>query len=115
VRSWTGAGLAALLGTLALAGQASAQVSVGECEGRSLRGAECGSIGVPLNHADPTPPPQARSISLGYVRFRARQARRGTIVFIAGGPGESAVRDAGAIANRTLAPPAMKTIVPRRA
>jgi pimeloyl-ACP methyl ester carboxylesterase len=104
VRSWTGAGLAALLGTLALAGQASAQVSVGECEGRSLRGAECGSIGVPLNHADPTPPPQARSISLGYVRFRARQARRGTIVFIAGGPGESAVRDAGAIANRTLAP-----------
>ena len=104
MRSWTGAVFLALLATSTLAGPASAQVTVGECEGSSLRGAECGSIGVPLNHADPTPPPRARSLQLGYVRFRARQARRGTIVFIAGGPGESAVRDAGAIANRALAP-----------
>lgn len=104
MRKLFGVGVAvAAAGAFGVAG-AQAQVTVGECAGSSLRGAECGKIAVPLNHADPAPPPQARTIDLGYVRFRARQARRGTIVFVAGGPGESAVRDAGAIANRALAP-----------
>ena len=86
------------------ASEATAQVSVGECEGSSLRGAECGRIGVPLDHSNPTPPPAARSISLGYVRFRAREQRRGTIVFIAGGPGESIVRSAASVVNGPLRP-----------
>ncbi|CAA9502391.1 MAG: hypothetical protein AVDCRST_MAG85-1847 [uncultured Solirubrobacteraceae bacterium] len=94
--------LAVLFGTLAFASEATAQVSVGECEGRELRGAECGTVGVPLNHADPAPAADARTISLGYVRFRARAARRGTIVFIAGGPGEAVVRNAASIANGPL-------------
>ena len=103
MRRWIG-GASVVLAVALGAAPASAQVSVGECEGAALRGAECGSLGVPLDHAQAEPPPAARGLTLRYVRFRAREQRRGTIVFIAGGPGESAVRDARAIADRLLAP-----------
>ena len=99
MRWMTGLVVALVLG---VASDAAAQVSVGECQSRTLRGAECGTLAVPLDHA--TPPPSGRAISLGFVRFRAREARRGTIVFVAGGPGQAAVADAGTIANGMLRP-----------
>ncbi len=49
-----------------------------------------GTLAVPLDHADPGGP----KVDLAYAHFRAREARRGTIVFLAGGPGEAAVRSA---------------------
>jgi pimeloyl-ACP methyl ester carboxylesterase len=94
--------LVAVLLLVAGAGQAAAQVSAGACETPSLRGAECGAVGVPLDHSNPLPPPQGRIVSVGYVRFPARRARRGTVVFLAGGPGQSAVRSARRLVDGSL-------------
>ena len=99
VRRFIGAG-AVLLVSMVVAADAGAQVTVGECDARSLRGAECGSFGVPLDHANAEP--SARRVSIGYVRFRARGARRGTVVFIAGGPGQAAVTSAGELVGGPL-------------
>ncbi|MDQ3741316.1 MAG: alpha/beta hydrolase, partial [Actinomycetota bacterium] len=57
-----------------------------------------GTLSVPLAHADPG----GASIELAYAHFRAREASRGTIVFLAGGPGEAAVRNARAIVGGAL-------------
>src|SRR3712207_2924111 len=85
---------------LAVVPAAQAQVTVERCEGRSLRGAECGIVAVPLNHA--SPPPSGRSIRLAFVRFRAQGRRRGTVVFLAGGPGQAATTIAGQAARGEL-------------
>ena len=53
---------------------------------------------MPLDHAQPGGP----RIDIAYARFPARVTSLGTIVFLAGGPGEAAVRDARAIVARTL-------------
>ncbi|HEX8086156.1 MAG TPA: alpha/beta fold hydrolase [Solirubrobacteraceae bacterium] len=50
-------------------------------------------LDVPLDHADP----RGATLELAYARVPARGAARGTIVFLAGGPGEAAVRDARVI------------------
>jgi pimeloyl-ACP methyl ester carboxylesterase len=94
--------LAGLAMGLGLVPGAQAQVRTGTCDDRELRGAECGSVGVPLDHDNATPPPQAPSIGLAYVRFPATTARRGTVVFLAGGPGQAATPLAGSIANGSL-------------
>lgn len=87
---------------LGLAPGASAQVTRGACEARDLRGAECGSFRAPLDHDGATPPPQAPAISISYVRFAARGARRGTVVLLAGGPGQAATPLAGDLASGPL-------------
>jgi pimeloyl-ACP methyl ester carboxylesterase len=71
---------------------AAAQAQLGPCTDRALRGAECGTVPVPLDHSDRSA--QARRITVGFARFRATGSRRGTIVFIAGGPGQAAVAGA---------------------
>jgi pimeloyl-ACP methyl ester carboxylesterase len=56
-----------------------------------------GTLAVPLDHAQP----DGARIELGYVRFRARRASRGTIVFLAG-PGGAIVEDAGFVLREVL-------------
>lgn len=88
---------------LGLAPDAGAQVTAGQCESRELREADCGSFQVPLDHDSSAA--QSPSLSLSYVRFAARVAspeRRGTIVFLAGGPGQAATPLAGSVANGPL-------------
>ncbi|HEV2813772.1 MAG TPA: alpha/beta fold hydrolase [Solirubrobacteraceae bacterium] len=58
------------------------------------------TVSVPLDHANPG----GARIDVAYARFPARGARRGTIVFLAGGPGEPAVGSAGEIATDLLRP-----------
>jgi len=87
---------------LASAPAAGAQGVVGPCEDSELRGAQCGRIAVPLDHGNPAPPPQGRTTPLAYVRYPARERRRGTIVFLAGGPGQAATPLAARIANGPL-------------
>jgi pimeloyl-ACP methyl ester carboxylesterase len=94
--------LAATAATLALAPGAAGQGLAGPCSARALAGAQCGSVGVPLDHADPTPRSERRTLGLAFVRFRATAARRGTIVFLAGGPGQAATPIAGALARGPL-------------
>jgi pimeloyl-ACP methyl ester carboxylesterase len=57
-----------------------------------------GTLEVPLEHANPG----SVKLDLAYVRFPARGTSQGTIVFLAGGPGEPAVADARAIADGLL-------------
>jgi pimeloyl-ACP methyl ester carboxylesterase len=87
---------------LALPPTATAQVAVGQCEDRELRGAECGRLAVPLDHTNPAPPPEGRTIPLSYVRYPARQQRRGTVVFLAGGPGQASTPLAASVARGPL-------------
>lgn len=56
------------------------------------------SLAVPLDHARPDGP----KITVSYVRFPARETSRGTVVFLAGGPGEPAVRHGRSIADEVL-------------
>ncbi len=50
-------------------------------------GFDRGTLAVPLTHSDPG----GAQLSLAYAQFQARRQSRGTIVFLAGGPGEPAV------------------------
>jgi pimeloyl-ACP methyl ester carboxylesterase len=59
-----------------------------------------GTLPVPLDHGDPA----SATLDLAYARFPAKGTSRGTILFLAGGPGEAAVRDARAIADGLLRP-----------
>jgi pimeloyl-ACP methyl ester carboxylesterase len=59
-----------------------------------------GTLPVPLDHADPA----SATLDLAYARFPAKGTSRGTIVFLAGGPGEAAVRNARTIADGLLRP-----------
>ena len=91
---------AAIGALLALAPGAQAQSTAGDCTDRDLRGAECGRLSVPLDHA--TTAPDAQRLALSYVRYPAREARRGTIVFLAGGPGQAATPLAPQVARGPL-------------
>jgi pimeloyl-ACP methyl ester carboxylesterase len=75
-----------------------AQAKVGPCAERSLRGAECGSFPVPLDHSAP----QGARLALKYVRIPAAAARRGVVVFLAGGPGQAATPLAASVADGPL-------------
>ena len=61
-------------------------------------GAQEARISVPLDHADPT----GARIDIAYQRVPARGTSRGTVVLLAGGPGEPAVRSAGEAARGPL-------------
>ena len=61
--------------------------------------ARCGSITVPLDHSGATP----GTLPLGYAILPATGTRTGTIFFLSGGPGESAVVYTGMI-RKELAP-----------
>lgn len=80
---------------LSFASVAQAQIATQtECEGASLRSALCGTVGVPLDHAAPDGP----QLNVSFARFQASGRRRGTLVFLAGGPGEPGISLAGALA-----------------
>jgi pimeloyl-ACP methyl ester carboxylesterase len=51
------------------------------------RGAQCGTVTVPLDHAGVT----AGTLPIAYARVPATGTRSGTIVFLAGGPGQAAL------------------------
>ena len=61
--------------------------------------ARCGSITVPLDHSGATP----GTLPLGYAVLPATGTRTGTLFFLTGGPGESAVVYTGMI-RKELAP-----------
>src|SRR4051812_24229677 len=50
-------------------------------------GAQCETLTVPLDHSGATP----GTLSLAYAKLPATGARTGTIVFLSGGPGQSAI------------------------
>src|SRR4051794_24944920 len=83
---------------LMLASAAHAQVRIGGCADRDLRGAQCGTVTVPVDHGPPpgaepsSPAPSAGTLDLAFARYPATGgAARGTIVFLAGGPGQAAL------------------------
>ena len=61
--------------------------------------ARCGSITVPLDHTGATP----GTLPIGYAVLPATGPKTGTIFFLSGGPGESAVVYTGLV-RRELAP-----------
>src|SRR4051794_28009212 len=85
----------------ALAPAASAQVGSGPCSGSALRGAQCGTLAVPLDHRAPVEQ-GGETLTLNYARFPARGARRGTVVLLSGGPGQAAISFAGALTRGPL-------------
>lgn len=60
-----------------------APIAFSKCPGRPS--VQCGTLTVPLDRADPA----KGTLSLGVERIRARTARRGTFVLLAGGPGQA--------------------------
>ena len=58
----------------------------GTAEAACPRGAQCGTVTVPLDHAGVT----AGTLPLAYARVPATGTRTGTIVFLSGGPGQAA-------------------------
>ena len=76
----------ALVAALATAAPAGAQIA--PCEGKALKGAECGTVTVPLDHTGGT----AGELPVAFARYRASgQTSQGTVVFLAGGPGEPSI------------------------
>jgi pimeloyl-ACP methyl ester carboxylesterase len=51
------------------------------------KGAQCGTVTVPLDHSGATP----GTLSIAYAKVPATGTRTGTIVFLSGGPGQAAV------------------------
>ena len=90
-------GVGLVLGLVSVPG-AQAQVTTGTCKERALRAAECGTVAVPLDHDDAA----SAKLPLAFARFPARAERRGTIVFLAGGPGQASIPLADSVANGTL-------------
>jgi pimeloyl-ACP methyl ester carboxylesterase len=80
--------VATLAAALGAAGPAAAQgpLLLAPCE--QPRGAECGTLTVPLDHGGQVP----GTLPLRFVRYRATQGpARGTLVFVAGGPGQPGI------------------------
>lgn len=79
--------LIALALTMATAGMvgtaAAAPIGFSTCAKRAP--VQCGTLTVPLDHADPA----KGSLNLHVERLRATAARRGTLVMLAGGPGQA--------------------------
>jgi pimeloyl-ACP methyl ester carboxylesterase len=80
-RAVSAAALAATVAALASAPAASAQ------ELRCPEGARCATLSVPLDHSGGTPGTQP----VAYAVLPATGTRTGTLVFLAGGPGEAAI------------------------
>ena len=75
-----------LVAALTAAAPAAAQSA--PCRAKALKGAECGTVTVPLDHSGQTP----GELPVAFARYRASGATpQGTIVFLAGGPGEPAI------------------------
>jgi pimeloyl-ACP methyl ester carboxylesterase len=87
-----------VLGLVAVPPAAAQVATPAACEDRELRGAQCATVPVPLDHADPL----STTIPLAYARFPAQGPSRGTVVFLAGGPGQAALPVAGAAARGEL-------------
>ena len=101
VRRVLGGAVGAVMGVLVLAPGASAQLSVLPCSTAALKGAECGQMQVPLDRANPS----GSRVTVAFSRFAARggvEQRRGTLVFLAGGPGQAIVRQSASVVNGPL-------------
>ena len=86
-RRWAVAG-ATLAAALGAAGPAAAEGLTQLAPCAEPQGAECGTVTVPLDHGGQV----AGTLPLRFVRYRAAQApARGTVVFIAGGPGQPGI------------------------
>jgi pimeloyl-ACP methyl ester carboxylesterase len=71
------------LAAAVLATTASSTASAADCP----KGAQCSTVTVPLDHSGVTP----GTLSIAYAKVPATGARTGTLVFLAGGPGQSAI------------------------
>jgi pimeloyl-ACP methyl ester carboxylesterase len=91
--------MAALLGA---APPAEAQVEGAPCKARELRGAQCATFPVALDHTAPAAAGSGRTLDLAFVRYLAQAERRGTVVFLAGGPGQAATPLAASVARGAL-------------
>src|SRR4051812_21841569 len=80
--------LASLAALLAIAAPAAADVPFGPCpsDGPSSAGGRCATVTVPLDRSGAVP----GTIDVGLVRLAARGASRGTLLALAGGPGDAA-------------------------
>jgi len=90
--------LCALAASFAVAAPAAAQDAPVACTERSLRGAECGTVAVPLDHRSPA----AGTLRVAYARYPATGARTGTLVVAPGGPGQPGLPGAGGEVRTTL-------------
>lgn len=79
-----------VMGACAPAGAAQAQVAATPCTGEDLEGAQCRTVSVPLDHANPA----GEKLSLRVATFPAKGTRKGTVVFVPGGPGQAAIPSA---------------------
>jgi pimeloyl-ACP methyl ester carboxylesterase len=84
---------------LGIAAPAEGRIVQGKCTAKALKGAECGTFPVPLDHANPSGP----AIDMAYALYSARKGSQGTVVIIPGGPGQAAIPSAGALAKGPLA------------
>jgi len=75
--------LAILLASIAALALHSGSAAAAACP----KGASCGSVSVPLDHAGTV----LGTLSVHYARVPATSTRTGTLVFLAGGPGQSAI------------------------
>lgn len=75
-----------LFAALTTAAPAAAQTA--PCRGKALKGAECGTVTVPLDHSGQTP----GELPIAFARYGASGGTaQGTVVFLAGGPGEPSI------------------------
>ncbi|HWT92049.1 MAG TPA: alpha/beta fold hydrolase [Solirubrobacteraceae bacterium] len=79
--------IAALIAIGACAPAATAQAQSAPCTDAELKGAQCRTVPVPLDHATPG----GEQLQLQVATYPAKGARKGTIFFIPGGPGQSAL------------------------
>lgn len=78
---------AALIAIGACVPAATAQAQSAPCADKELKGAQCRTVPVPLDHAVPG----GEQLQLSVATYPAEGARKGTIVFIPGGPGQAAL------------------------
>lgn len=83
--------LSALAAALAVPAAAAAQSPITFTSCAGLRGFQCGTLTVPVDRADPA----QGTVALQVRRLPHQGTLRGTIVFLAGGPGQSAISPGG--------------------
>jgi pimeloyl-ACP methyl ester carboxylesterase len=72
---------------MALGAVPAAQAQARQAQDSCPRGARCATVQVPLDHAGGTP----GTLGIRYARYPATGTRRGTIVYLEGGPGGAAI------------------------
>lgn len=94
--------IAALIAIGACAPAATAQAQSAPCTDEELKGAQCRTVPVPLDHATPG----GEQLQLSVATYPAKGARKGTIFFIPGGPGQAALKIGPSLAEllREVAP-----------